>query len=322
VPLRSLSPATLAALTLLLNATKAATHFQPTQSRDMNNSSINGAQGQGYPQDGSGYAVDPSLLNESPWALPADQYAHHDNFTPQQSIPQYANHATSYGGYAVSQGSPYSLPPYTSAYGPQYQHSGHLDHYPLSQFGHPASQGPSVSQPSYATGNGNFPYTTFGQETATISPHALHKTDLNINQPQKTLKSNEVQQTIDPNSTFQHNWDHNAARQYQPQSAINSIGTYVQQGPTAGDIYPSLNAGFPGSSGQALGLQAQGVDASKHAVVRKPKSTIRQSTLRITNPDLLAATENNPSRRLSYAPYLVIGEHPIELEVIGKGQFL
>jgi hypothetical protein len=285
----------------------------------MNNSSLNGSHG--FPQDGSDYAVDPNLLNDSAWALPPDQYAHHDNFT-QQSFQQYPTNTPSYGGYALPQGSSYPTPSYTTAYNQQYQHSNHLDHYPLSQFGLPPSQGSSVNQQSYTAGHTTFPYTTFGQETATISPHALQKTDLNIPQQQRALKSNEVQRVVDSNSTFSQNWDHNVARQYQQQNAINPAGLYSQQGPTGSDLvqYPASSAGFPASSGQALGHQSQGIDASKTPVVRKAKSTTRQSTLRVTHPDLLSATENNPSRRLSYAPFLVIDEEPIDLEVIGKGQ--
>lgn len=287
----------------------------------MNNSSLNGSHG--FPQDGSDYAVDPSLLNDSAWTLPPDQYAHHENFTPQQSFQQYPSNAPSYGGYALPQGSSYPTQSYTTAYNPQYQQSNHLDHYPLSQFGLPTSQGPPVNQQSYPAGHNTFPYTSFGQETATISPHALQKTDLNIPQPQRALKSNEVQRVVDSNTSFSQNWNHNVARQYQPQGVINPIGLYSQQAPPSSDLlqYPSLNAGFTANSGQTLGYQSQGIDAAKTPMVRKTKSTTRQSCLRITHPDLLSATENNPSRRLSYAPFLVIDEEPIDLEVIGKGRF-
>lgn len=286
----------------------------------MNNSSLNGSHG--FPQDGSDYAVDPSLLNDSAWVLPPDQYAHHDNFTSQQNFQQYPTNAPSYGGYALPQGSSYSTPSYTTAYSPQFQHSNHLDHYPLSQFGLPPSQGPPVNQPSYAAGQSTFPYTNFGQETATISPHALQKTDLNIPQPQRAFKSNEVQRAVDSSSTFSQTWDHNVAGQYQQQNTVNPIGLYSQQNPPGSELvqYPSLSVGFPATSGQPLGYQSQGIDASKTPVVRKAKSMTRQSFLRVTHPDLLAATENNPSRRLSYAPFLVIDEEPVDLEVIGKGQ--
>ena len=101
------------------------------------------------------------------------------------------------------------------------------------------------------------------------------------------------------------------------------MGLYSQQGPARSDMiqYTSLSDEFSANSGQVMGLQSQGVDASKTSVVRKGKSNSRQSSLRVTHPDLLSASERIPSGRLSSAPFLVMDEEPIDLEVVGKGQY-
>lgn len=316
MPSRSIFGSTRRRFNQIRQLCKAAAQTLPFLSRDyttstgsMNSSMNNG--GQGYPQDTAEYGVDPTLLNESSWALPSDQYVHNDAFVSQQSYQQYSTPSTSYASYGIPQDASYQVPTYTGPYGPgpQYQQANHMDHYPVSQYALPHSQASSTNQQSFQGGVNSYPYSQFGQETATISPHALQRGDGSIIQNQAGPRSTESQRGFVPGSIFQQTWDRDATNSYQPQGSINPAATYIRENTVQ---YPSLNTGL-GSAGQIGKTYTQGSEISRNPPARRTQ-TAPPSHLRVTHADLLSQSENMPSRRLREAPFVVLDDLPIQLD--------
>ena len=194
----------------------------------------------------------------------------------------------------------------SSGYGPSFQQSNLLHSYVPSQQGAVQSQARPQIQQSFQSGSQPYPYTqAFRADDQTISPHVLERVD-NIPQSQRSAQT----------------WNQGVAAGYEHQNAINSIGAHSQQTssrPKTGE-YTSPSFGGVGDSGGPGGIPSQAREVPRTAVSRRGTTILPQSTLRITHPELLAATQNIPSRRINSAPFIVLDEVPVELEGGVKGR--
>jgi hypothetical protein len=233
------------------------------------------------------------------------QTATSSTITPQTYQP-YSDPQLSYGNYGIPQESMYQVPSFPSGYATQYQQSNLLHPYVTSQHGAVQSQARPQIQQSFQSGNQPYPYTqAFRADDRTISPHVLERVD-NIPQSQRGAQT----------------WNQGAAAGYEHQNAINSTGAHSQQTssrPKAGE-YTSPGVGGVGDSGRTGGISTQARDVPRTAVSRRAPTILPQPMLRITHPELLAATQNIPSRRIISAPFIVLDEVPAELESGVKGR--
>jgi hypothetical protein len=269
-----------------------------------------------YPVSGSQYGLEQPPLNESQWPIYQPQYGQqNEQFASSQNAPPstvtsqtyqpYSDPQLSYGNYGIPQESMYPVPFPSSGYAPSYQQSNLLHPYVTSQHGAVQSQARPQIQQSFQSGSQPYPYTqAFRADDRTISPHVLERVD-NVPQSQRSAQT----------------WNQGVAAGYEHQNAINPTGTHSQQTssrPKAGE-YTSPNFGGVGDSGRTAGIPSQAREVPRTAVSRRGTSILPQSTLRITHPELLAATQNTPSRRISSAPFIVLDEVPVELESGIKG---
>jgi len=268
-----------------------------------------------YPVTGGQYGLDQSPLNESQWSIYQPQYSQQNEQFVSQSAPPstvtqtyqpYSDPQLSYSNYSIPQESIYPVPFSSASYVPSYQQSNLLNPYVTSQQGTVQSQArPQVQQP-FQSGSRPYPYTqAFRADDQTISPHVLERVD-NIPQAQRSAQT----------------WNQGVAAGYEHQNAINPIGASSQQTSPRSNVgeYASPHFGSVGDSGRAGGIPSQAREAPRTAISRRGATILPQSTLRITHPELLAATQNNLSRRISSAPFIVLDEIPVELDGGAKGR--
>jgi hypothetical protein len=264
-----------------------------------------------YPVSGGQYGMDQSSLNDSQWPMYQAQYAQqNEQFAPPHSAPSstvtsqtyqpYSDPQLSYGNYSIPQDSMYPVPSYSSGYAPSYQQSNLLHPYVTAQHGAVQSQAHPHIQQSFQSGNQPYPYTqAFRADDRTISPHVLERVD-NVPQSQRSSQT----------------WNQGVAASYEHQNAINSTAQISQQTssrPKAAE-YTSASVGGIGDSGRLAGISSQVRDVPRSAPSRRGTTILPQSTLRITHPELLAATQEAKSRRISSAPFIVLDEEPVALE--------
>jgi hypothetical protein len=267
-----------------------------------------------YPVSGGQYGLDQTPLNESQWSIYQPQYGQqNEQFASQNAPPSTVTHTyqpysepqLSYGNYGIPQESVYPVPFPSGSYVSSYQQSNLLHPYGTAQQGAVQSQARPQIQQSFQSGSQPYPYTqAFRADDRTISPHVLERVD-NVPQSQSNTQT----------------WNQGVAAGYEPQNAVNSNGAHSQQAssrPKAGE-HTSPIFGV-GDSGRTGGIPSQAREVPKTAVSRRGTSILPQSTLRITHPELLAATQNTPSRRISSAPFIVLDEVPVELESGVKGR--
>jgi len=264
-----------------------------------------------YPVSGGQYGSDTPSLNDPQWSIYQPQYAQqNEQFAPAQSnppsniIPQtyqpYVDPQLSYGNYGIPQDSMYPVPSYTSGYSPSYQQSNLLHPYVTAQHGAVQSQARPHIQQSFQSGSQPYPYTqAFRADDQTISPHVLERVD-NIPQSQRSSQT----------------WNQGVATGYDHQNTFNSAANMSQQTsslPKASE-YNSHSIGGLGDSGRPASISAQARDVPRSAPARRGTTILPQTTLRITHPELLAATKDNESRRIKSAPFIVLDEEPAALE--------
>jgi len=269
------------------------------------------------------YALDASLIDESQWQQSAGNYSHQDVFAPQQAYQQYGQPTQPPFNYGVSQSSVYPNASYSSIYGQQAHSSnnggpygaqfgglpnstqGILNHTPLHH------QSPPQAHQAFPTNQNRFPYSSQESAPATISPHDLERA---IPYPVPSRNSSAPQSIIanSVNPLYERNW--NPEPQIQERQATHLVFPYTASGSDNSLVDP--------------------IPLSREAVVRPPSSSqptpklpensssqTRAATqenglgqLRITHADLLAETQNTPARRISKAPYAILGAKPIELD--------
>lgn len=262
-----------------------------------------------YPVSRAQYGLDPPSLNDSQWPMYQPQYAQqNEQFAPPQSAPSstvapqsyqtYSDPQLSYGNYGIPQESMYPVPSYSGDYAPSYEQSNLLHSYVTTQHGAVQSQARPHLQQSFQSGNQPYPYTqAFRADDRTISPHVLERVD-NIPQSQRSSQT----------------WNQGAG--YEHQNAINSAAQISQQTssrPKAAEYSPPSVGGI-GDSGRPSGISSQVREVPRTALLRRGTTILPQSTLRITHPELLAATQDIKSRRISSAPFIVLDEEPVTLE--------
>jgi hypothetical protein len=268
-----------------------------------------------YPVSGGQYGLDQPPLNESQWSIYQPQYGQQNEQFVSQSAPPstvtqayqpYSDPQLSYGNYGIPQESIYPVPFSSTSYVPSYQQSNLLNPYVTSQQGTVQSQArPQVQQP-FQSGSQPYPYAqAFRADDRTISPHVLERVDNNP-QAQRSAQT----------------WNQGVAAGYEHQNAINSTGAPSQQTSSRSNAgeYASPSFGGVGDSSRAGGIPSQPREVPRTAISRRGTTILPQSTLRITHPELLAATQNNPSRRISSAPFIVLDEVPVELDGGAKGR--
>ena len=263
-----------------------------------------------YPVSGGQYGLDPSSLNESQWPVYQSQYGQqNERFAPAQSTPSstvtpqtyqpYSDPQLSYGNYGIHQESMYPIPSYSGGYALSYQQSNLLNPYVTTQHGAVQSQARPLIQQSFQTGSQPYPYTqAFRADDRTISPHVLERVD---NMPQ-LQRSSQI-------------WNHGAAPGYEQQNVTTSAGQISQQtSPRQNSGEYNSPVGSVGDSSRQGGGSSLARDVPKSAASRRGTTILPQSTLRITHPELLAATQSTSSRRISSAPFIVLDEEPVALE--------
>lgn len=274
-------------------------------------------QGPGYPVNGGQYGLDPTPLNDPQWSLLSARYGQqNEHFNTSQSAPSstaslqtYQHFPYSqppYGNYGIHQESMYPLPSYSGSYAPQYQQSNPLNPYVISQYGTGSGQATSqVEQPFPTSSQAWDSYSSvFAADDLTISPRALQRVD-NIPQAQRSAQT----------------WIHDTTGGFQQQNAVNQAGVTGQHTSARGNAVGYSSPSFSSAeSGPTRGTSSQGSDLVRATVPRRGVTTLRQSSLRVTHPELLSSTENVPSRRIGAALYIVLDLEPTEFEISARGR--
>lgn len=269
-------------------------------------------QGPGYPVNTGQYGLDSAPLNEPPWGYQYGQQNEH--FSASQNSPsstlshqayqQYAESNPSYSNYGIPPDSMYPMTSYSGSYASQYQQSNPLNPYIVPQYGTSPQQASSQMEQSFPASSR--PWVSYSpvypSDVRTISPSALQRVD-NIPQSQRSAQP----------------WSRDTAGGFQQHNVINQTGVSGQQTPGRGNAVgytsPNFSGAEPGPTGTA---PSQGSDSARNTASRRGTTTSRQSSLRVTHPELLSSTENVSSRRIEVAPYVVLDVEPVELEVSVK----
>lgn len=265
-----------------------------------------------YAVSGGQYGLDPPVLSDSQWPMYQSQYAQqNEQYAPPQNTPSssvapqsyqpYSDPQLTYGTYGIPQEPMYPVSSYPGSYTPSYQQSSLLNPYVTAQHGAAQPQARPHIQQSFQSGNQPYPYTqAFRADDQTISPHVLERVD-NIPQSQGSSQT----------------WNHGLTTGYEHQNAINSNAHISQQTfsrPTVSEYNTPGVGGGIGDSGLLAGISSQVRDVPRPVQARRGTAILPQSTLRITHPNLLGATQEIKSRRVSSAPFIVLDEEPIALE--------
>jgi hypothetical protein len=301
-------------------------------------------------QQMNNYIVDPSLIDQNQWAQPTAQYTedifnsqqgyqhhqhpHHPQH-PQHPQQQYLQPAQSPYNYGSAQSPVYPNAQYQNLYGQQPLHSNSIGQYGVEYGGYPSnSQSPMQSIPhqshqQYATSQSPYSYPPQGQVPATISPHDLERAApypapipvTNTLTPQPVPSNN-------GNEFFRRTWTSEPGFQEQPiavsapatqYGASDSDTIHVAPRPTVSHYAAVPSAPAVAAVPFVPASQPEPENQSLPAILPAPNvSDAAQkyafAQLRITDPDLLAETENIPARRFPNAPYAVIGTGTIDLD--------
>jgi hypothetical protein len=282
----------------------------------MNNTSSSMPQGQGYVPEGESYALDHQLLNlPTPgWGAGYGQNTGYTQPYPQFSRPP----APQYSGYGVHQPSAYPIQPYSSAYGPQYQHSNQIEAYGLPQYAVSPSQMAATSQ-SYISETDPFPFSNLAVEGPTVSPQALQRVDLSnvrVHQANPSFDDGQQANSLDPNTAFHHEWNGGSVGGFVSSQGQQSQ-TYQQVSDQGNPITYRLSnqpvvekISHQGDSADSDG------EANKNTLSRKGRH--REYAV-VIDQGLLSILNNNPSRRMTNAPFVLVDEVPVLLDSSAKG---
>jgi hypothetical protein len=278
-------------------------------------------EGSENPPDGFQPGLDPSLL-DGPWTLPQHQYGTNFN-THAQPYQHYAAHAPQYSTYGLSQGTAYSTPAYSGTYGAPYYQTNQVNAYDPSYYGQQSHPGLSGPQSNYLGDNNGYGFQDFSSQSATISPHALQRSDVAMPPVQDGFHSTALPQDFNQNPSFSNGWSHTAPPQPPQHSTVNPAGLTRQpefaRNDTGPVVEPSRGSTVQTPPSRPNNLTQNHVAISTTAsTVRGAKSDNSNSTLRITHPDLLK-DETLPAGTQKLAPYLFREARPKDLATIQKG---
>jgi hypothetical protein len=285
----------------------------------MNNTSSSMPQGQGYVPEGEPYALDHQLLNlpTSGWG---GDYGQNTGYTQQPYQPQFSRpSAQQYSSYGVHQPSTYPVQPYSSAYGPQFQHSNQIEAYGLPQYAVSSSQVAAAPQ-SYISGTDPFPFSNIAVEAPTVSPQALQRVDVSsvrVHPANPSFDDGQQTNSLDPNAAFHHEWNDGSVGGFIA-SQVQQPQTYQQVSDQGNPI--TYRLGNPPVvekiSHQGDCADSDG-EANKNTLSRKGRH--REYAV-VVDQGLLNILNNNPSRRMTNAPYVLVDEVPILLDYSAKSE--